>query len=107
MNRRDWQYVPDACLERIVAGLPPRHVATLRLVCKAFLNQISASLNDLKVRPGSTLDAVPAAFPCLRAVTVTLVRGSADAPALRPLASLRALKSWYSRDPTHDPTRRL
>lgn len=91
--RHDWHFVPDACFERILSHLPPRSIASLRLVSRSWRDQVSHTLSKLVLKSECDLETVPPVFPnlCTLSLTFTSITGSSGAPSLEPLVRLRSL----------------
>jgi len=97
MNRYDWHYMPDACLERILIALPPKTISSLRLVSKSWRDQVSYTLTTLSVRSECDLEALLRSFPSIGTLSVTL--GGGIEAALEPLPTLRNLTSLAIKGP--------
>ena len=100
-ERQDWHFVPDACLERILLHLPPRSIASLRLVSRSWKDQVSHTLAKLALESGCNLETVPLVFPNLGTLSFTFDRSGA--PSLVPLLQLRSLLNITLRGPDPRP----
>lgn len=95
MNRHDWRYMPDACLERILIALPPKTISSLRLVSKSWRDQVSYTLTTLLLRSECDLKALLRSFPSIGTLLVTLGNGA----TLQPLSTLGNLTSLAIKGP--------
>lgn len=100
MNKHNWHFIPDNCLETILDNLNPHSIGTLRLVCKSWneqiVNHILTSLHPTSNTPAAH---IPKIFPSLK--SLQLKYSNIDIPSLSHLSSIPSLSTLILQGSPH------